>query len=654
MCGISGYLDFDQGVNVAVLQRMNNAIRHRGPDDEGYLLINEAGLQAAAGNDTVAQLKGELPLLAMARYDGCFLGLGHRRLSILDLSPQGHQPMSSAHGRYSVAFNGEIYNYIELRQQLAEMGYVFYTDCDTEVLLRAYEAWGEDCVLHFNGMWAFALWDAQKQTLFCSRDRLGVKPFHYYRKGNHFVFGSELKQLIQDPAVPRVLDEPTLAANLIYGISDYNERTLLKDVVTLPGGCNLTVRLDVPHGCIASFQIRRYWQLNTDYYLQDPPQGYAALIGEEFSRSVRWRLRSDAKIGALLSGGLDSSCIVAEVGAQLAAAGKDPAAFETFTSCYHDAPEHDERHFAQLAAQSAGCSWVPVYPQPVDIAKDFEQLTWHCEGITGFSVLALYKMLDTVAARGVKVVLNGQCGDETMFGYERYYAYYFADLFKRGKWRTLAREFGQASHNSRLTVGQLAAYYAYFNIPAVRNRRREKATAPYLQRRVFEALPYETIAKQIYPGDLRRLQYNELTATQLPHILRFDDRIYMAHAIESRVPFVDYRFVEAAAKIPPNHKIRNGYTKSLMREYIDDKLPQEVTWRTNKIGFSAPTAQWVRGFSQDYLLDLTENARSAPFFRLDKVRELLRTRPNDPVAANFIAIEVFMRKFQATAKGERL
>ena len=141
MCGISGYLDFDQGVNVAVLQRMNDVIRHRGPDDEGYLLINEAGLQAAAGNDTVAQLKGELPLLAMARYDGCFLGLGHRRLSILDLSPQGHQPMSSAHGRYSVAFNGEIYNYIELRQQLAEMGYVFHTDCDTEVLLRAYEAW---------------------------------------------------------------------------------------------------------------------------------------------------------------------------------------------------------------------------------------------------------------------------------------------------------------------------------------------------------------------------------------------------------------------------------------------------------------------------------------------------------------------------------
>lgn len=650
MCGISGFLDMERGVDTATLMKMNQIIRHRGPDDEGYAFFSEKQSLMAWGRDTdPAWPRAGTPPVEQVDGAPFFLGLGHRRLSILDLSIQGHQPMTDETGSLFVAFNGEIFNYVELIQELREMGYAFHTTCDTEVLLNAYRAWGEACVTHFNGMWAFALWDSGKHRLFCSRDRLGVKPFHYYHQGNKLVFGSELKQLIQDDTLPRVMDEETLATNLIYGLSDYNERTLIQDMVMLPGGHNLLVEVDVPGRRIASFAVKRYWKLETDYYSQQPERGYAQLVGEEFSRSVRYRRRSDAKVGALLSGGLDSSCIVAEVCRQMKEERRSPADFHTFTSCYRNAPQHDERSYAQLLAQSAGCTEHLVFPEPEDMARDYERLTWHCEGITGFSVLALYKLLDEVNRQGIKVILNGQCGDETMFGYERYYAFYFADLVKRGKLRQALKEFRMASENSRLSKKQLAEYYAYFNFPVVRNRKKQALAKKYLTPKVARTLNYPLLKPLLFPKSLRELQYYELTATQLTHILRFDDRIYMSHSIESRVPFVDYRFIETAAKIPPRYKIKNGYTKSLMREYMDGKMPNEVTWRKNKIGFSAPADQWVKKFPAGYVENLMRDARSAPYFQLDAIGALYRSKPHDPMIASFIAVETFMRLFDVSS-----
>ena len=241
MCRISGYLNLDTGVDLSVLHRMTQVICHRGPDDEGYLLIDGKTMAARGGTDTMTELG--LPPLEQGDGSAYFLGFGHRRLSILDLSAKGHQPMALEDRGLAVTYNGEIYNYVELRAELETMGYLFRTNCDTEVLLYAYCAWGEDCLSHFNGMWGFALWDSRAGKLLCARDRLGAKPFHYWRQGNRMLFGSELKQLCQDDTVPRSFNRESLAACLVYSMSDYDEQTWIEGFYNLKPGHKLVVTL---------------------------------------------------------------------------------------------------------------------------------------------------------------------------------------------------------------------------------------------------------------------------------------------------------------------------------------------------------------------------------------------------------------------------
>ena len=283
MCGISGFLDLETGVDTDVLQRMTAVIRHRGPDDEGYALIGRTGTAFYGGADT-------LPQLALPPLKGCppaeaFLGLGHRRLSILDLSAAGHQPMFLPERDLVLTYNGEIYNYLELRDQMESLGYRFRTACDTEVLLYAYCQWGEDCLSHFNGMWGFALWDGQEQKLFCARDRLGAKPFHYCRRGNRLLFGSELKQLCQDPAAEKRFNRQTLAANLMYRISDFNDQTLIQGMQVLPPGHKLVVRVDPEEGRITSLAAAPYWTLSVTYDHGKTEDQWAEEVAEEFQKT---------------------------------------------------------------------------------------------------------------------------------------------------------------------------------------------------------------------------------------------------------------------------------------------------------------------------------------------------------------------------------
>ena len=286
MCGISGYLDLKNGVSIQTLRQMNDVIRHRGPDDEGYALIGTEQTLLFGGQDT-APILG-LPVLSDTTDSGAFLGLGHRRLSILDLSPSGHQPMHLPAQQLTLVYNGEIYNYVELRQELEHLGCHFNSSCDTEVLLQAYCVWGEDCLSHFNGMWSFALWDGRANKLFCARDRLGAKPFHYWCQGDKLIFGSELKQLCQDNTIPRCFNHPYLSANLMYGLTDYNDQTLIDGMQVLRPGHQMTVQLDSSRSHIMDIAIRPYWELRVGEYEPLSLTQWQEKVGEEFSRSVRY------------------------------------------------------------------------------------------------------------------------------------------------------------------------------------------------------------------------------------------------------------------------------------------------------------------------------------------------------------------------------
>lgn len=641
MCGISGYLDLDRGVDMDTLRRMTDVIRHRGPDDEGYALIGKGGAAFYRGEDTLPQLS--LPPLEQGG-SGTFLGLGHRRLSILDLSAAGHQPMALPERDLTLTYNGELYNYLELRAQLEALGHRFRTNCDTEVLLHAYCQWGEDCLDHFNGMWGFALWDGKENKLFCARDRLGAKPLHYYHNANKLLLGSELKQLCQDPTIRRTFNRPYLAANLMYRLGDYDDETLIEGMRALPPGHKLVVQVAPEGDRIVSVTVTPYWTLHVRYDDSYTQAQWEEQVAEEFSRACRWRLRSDAPVAALLSGGLDSSCMVTELCGQMS----DPAQLHTFTTSYPGDASCDEWYFADLVNRACGCTGNQILPAPTDIEGQFENVVWHTEGLCGLSLLGVKALLEQVRSQGYKVVLNGQCGDELMLGYERYYAFYFSWLLKTGRIRRLLREFPQAGRHSRLHLHSLAAYVLYFDLPMVRDTRQLHRAERFVKRDLLEMRKKAQLHELLYPRSLEQLQYLELTATQLPNIVRMDDRLFMSASLESRIPFMDYQFVELACRIPPEYKIREGYTKYLMRCVFDARMPREVTWRTNKLGFGAPVDAWARQVSLEYLLSLIRNARTAPYFWQDALEALALRSPVHPAVFEFLTMESFARQFDVS------
>ena len=640
MCGIAGIVNFPNGINSKLLKNMTACISHRGPDDEGYVFVAENRLVYGKGQDSCIEIKRDHSYLNVESIKGeeFFLGMGHRRLSIIDVSSEGHQPMYR--DGCVIVFNGEIYNYLEIKSELVELGMSFKTETDTEVILAAYQRWGEDCVSHFNGMWAFAIWDAKERKLFCSRDRFGVKPFYYYLDTNKFVFGSEIKEIIQDSTIDKVMDEETLAVNLIYGVCDYNERTLIKDIVALKAGHNFILTVDKNYMKIDGTRLEQYWDISFSNQTIDKK-----ILGQEIERSIKYRLRSDVPVGALLSGGLDSSSLVTLICRQLKSEGKRTEEFQTFTACYDDAPEHDERKFAHLVNVYNGCKENLIFPQITEVEKNFEAAVWHLEGIASFKILGTFAVIEAASNKGIKVIINGQNGDETLMGYERYYAFYFMDLIKRGRLVKFLKEYYRASKHSKYSLKTLLLFYFYFCFPFVRKLKKRMDGKKYIKQRVFKSLNKKLVNNLLFPHNLNQLMYNELKATQLPHIIRMDDRSYMKYSVESRIPFLDYEYVEKAVNVLPEEKIKNGYTKNILREYMDDKMPKEVTWRTDKKGFSSPAERWACYYSNEYMENLFRTARSKKYFDIDAIKEVFQKDPGNHIISDFLSVELFMRLF---------
>lgn len=560
MCGIAGVVG-PRPAEEDTLLRMAGVIAHRGPDDEGIYV-------------------GE----------GC--GLAHRRLSILDLSDAGHQPMSTDDGRFWIVYNGEVYNAADIRRDLLAKGHSFHSTSDTEVILHAYQQWGASCVESFNGMWGFAIWDSRERELFCSRDRFGVKPFYFHLSpSGTFVFGSEIKALLAAGLEAKV-NRPYAAHVITTTLLDDGDETFFEGISQLRPAHNMLVR----KGIVTQW---RYWDIDPDdaqerYHFSDPAEGVRELLTD----AVRLRvLASDVQVGSCLSGGLDSSSIVS-----LASRAID-VPMATFSLQYGESG-FDESGYARIVAGEFGCDASYTTPRSEDFFDVLEKMAWfQDEPAAGPGLYSQWHVMQ-LAAPHVKVLLDGQGGDESMAGYRYHLEGYLQALLGRalaGDMRSLARlrrdlpavaqswglslpaAAGRAFGSSRLKNAYFAWRGADSGSDVSADIAAEAAENP-LQRPTLRSL-----------GDpLNDRLYRDVTRDVIPSLLHYEDRNSMAFSIEARTPFLDYRLIEYALTLPGPEKVRDGQTKWLFRRAMEGVTPAPVLERKDKMGYSTPVDGWFR------------------------------------------------------------
>ena len=564
MCGIAGI--FGTGHRPADKGRLKEMVRlqkHRGPDDEGYYFSSDG-----------------------------FLGLGHCRLSIIDVSGKGRQPMSDEAGIKWVVFNGEIYNYVELRASLEELGHTFRSRTDTEVIVHALEEWGEDALGRFNGMWAFAVWDTEKRELLLSRDRLGIKPLYYAQDGRGFVFASEIKALFAGGGLEKSPNGQAIYDYLIsgYGYMDISDHTFFKGVKKVRPGHYMKI---TRAGAAAE---KPYWRLSegavkTGKTAAAVIDGFRAL----FTDAVRLRLRSDVKVGVSLSGGLDSSSVACVAG-EIYGKGR----LSSFSSYFTDAEANEKKYIDEVLGMT-GFEPNFVSPDPKAAVKDLDDIIWHQEEpYSTLSILPQWHIMETARKKGVKVLLTGQAGDETLGGYHKYYFYLFADLIKRIKWGRASREIAAytKTHPAGGIAGEVARILVSSCLPeglrAALSGKGAGANA-FVGKAFSAGLSRSVLTEKKFSGILNNDLYNGLYISPLPSLLHIDDRASMAHSVETRSPFLDYRLIEYLFSVDSDYKIRGGMTKFILREAMKGILPEDVRTRRDKMGFPAPLKTWLRG-----------------------------------------------------------
>lgn len=542
MCGIAGIYKLNGAkVKAEELKVMTDAIIHRGPDGEGHWVSEN----------------GEV-------------GFGHRRLSIIDLSDKGKQPMQYAEGRYTITFNGEIYNYIELKETLVNQGYTFTSNSDTEVLLALYDLKKEKCLDDLDGMFAFALWDEREKKLFCARDRFGEKPFHYYLNESSFVFTSEIKQFWA-AGITKETDQEKLLQFVETGLIDDDKdicRTFFKNIK----------RLDAAHYIIIDAKkkvsIEKYWDVDLD---AKPFTGTIEEAAEKFlelfTKSIRLRLRSDVPVGSSLSGGLDSSSIVMLIDALK---GKDLKQ-NTFSARFKDFEKDEGKHIEAVVKACKNVDVHYTWPDAAYFEKVFDKVTYHQDEPYGSaSIVAQYAVMELAKEHHVTVLLDGQGADEQLAGYLPYYHVYLNQLFymKRSVYN---REFkAYANYHSE----------AHPYIPMIKRETGRMRLGRYKRILLRQELPYHNY--------LHKALKNSTTHLGLKELLRYADRNSMAHSREVRLPFLSHKLVEFVFSLPEGYKLNNGWTKFVLRKAMDTILPHSICWRVDKIGYEPPQKRWIQ------------------------------------------------------------
>ena len=561
MCGIAGILRFDkQPVKKEMVQTMLRIIKHRGPDDEGVFM------------------------------DGS-IGLGHVRLSTLDLTQAGHQPVTDASGRYTIIQNGESYNYIELREELKALGYAFKTQTDTEVVLNGYIEWGEAILDKLNGMLAMAIYDNEKQTVFLVRDRFGVKPLYYHIDAEQMVFASEIPAILEVMRRKPKANDDAIFDYLVFNRTDQTEQTFFEGIFKLQHGCCMTLDLKQAY-TKESLPIRKWYDLGE--HVQNLKSEIINLKSDQaeqrymdlFKKAIEMRLRSDVPWGVCLSGGLDSSAITATIINEL-----KKTDVHSFSAVFQKGCWADESEFID--------EFKGIVPNMHYIYPDADRLYAHLDDYVRIqgeptpttSPYALYCVLDE-AKKYVKVILDGQGSDEALAGYEYIPGLYYKTLFTHLKWGRLAKEIVQYAklHKSWRHV----KYMVFFLLPSKMRMKARVIQRGYIDPSFVAKHEYSVIADKLYGANTMTEMLVNHFEYKLEHLNKWGDRDTMAFGMEGRSPFLDKDLVEYSIALEDRMKIRGGYTKFILREVMKGIMPEKVRKRVDKKGFSIPQDEWFR------------------------------------------------------------
>lgn len=567
MCGIAAIISLKPGrVDDERLRAMGNALRHRGPDGE-YVK------QFISGN--------------------FYVGFVHRRLAILDRSDAGIQPMQYL-GRYTIIHNGEVYNYIEIRSVLLSKGLKFYTGSDTEVIAAAYHYYGKSCVDHFDGMFAFAIWDSSENKLFCARDRFGEKPFYYHidQANQELIIASEMKA-IWAAGVQREPDPQVLFQYLTTGharIAWQPERTFYRHIFQLaPAGC-FELNSD---SILPAFE--QYWDLDKETGIEISDDDAIAQLQNLLTTSISRRLRSDVPLGTSLSGGLDSSLIAM----LCSVAGNSQFSHHSFSAVFPGF-EKDETEYIKEAAKQFHLHSTTTLPSANDLINGIEQMMYHQEEPVGSSsAFAQYLVFRLARENGITVLLDGQGADEVFSGYDRYSKWFLQELIGKNEFARAKKESAALAENGFLPEWSNKNYLAA-KLPAIASYMLERRTVKQQKSAVdlapgfIEASYKRNLIGKPFVGKLNDILYYDTMQGPLQELLHYADRNSMAWGREVRLPFLNHDLVQFLFSLPSGFKMRNGYTKWLLRDAYRERLPEKIAWRKGKTGFETPQKSWMQ------------------------------------------------------------
>ncbi len=610
MCGINGYI----GANSNKIKRMNEVIIHRGPDNSSYKAFNISNKRD--------------------------IFLGHNRLSIIDLSTTANQPFISECEKYCMIYNGELYNYIELKSELKQAGIKFKTESDTEVVFKSILYFGVEAFKKFNGMWAIAFFDLDKNELIMSRDRFGEKPLYYCIEADEFYFSSEIKAILEVSGKKKI-NKLTLNRYLLNGSLDSTNDTFFENIHKVPASTYTSINLSKD---FKALNFIYYWNIKSVVEKEHSKYKISDIVKEFrdiFKDSVKIRLRSDVKVGSLLSGGLDSSIITSEMSKHI-----DNL---NILSSVSSNRKYSEEKFIDIVSKyiNTKSKKVNLDDEPKKIFDLMEKVIWHNdEPIASFSVIAHYLLMEKCHENDIKVILSGQGADELLCGYQKYYIYYILELLKSKKYISFFKELFYYIFNSGL-IKQFSLKEANRYLPQILKRNIKKTDFRSENLKTYDC-QIEKINKFV---SVKERQIMDLTKYSVPALTHYEDRMSMTFSREIRLPFLDFRLVEYILSLPINFKMRYGWTKWILRKSFENDLPSEIIWRKDKKGFTTPQEKWFREdlkndieqfFNSKMLVEqfgLMEQSKIKVFYE-----EFLN---NDKIwykeVFNIIAIEVWLR-----------
>ncbi|MDP3407479.1 asparagine synthase (glutamine-hydrolyzing) [Bosea sp. (in: a-proteobacteria)] len=602
MCGIFGSIGFEPDA------ARIDIVAHRGPDGRGW--------------EVYSSPKGPV-------------ALGHRRLAIIDVSDAGLQPMGDASGRYQMVFNGEIYNYIELREEMRAKGEVFVSESDSEVLLRAYLLWGENALPRLRGMFSFLIWDRRDKKLFAARDRYGIKPLYMTSSPRGVAFASEIKQLLGLPSATNRMNIARVHDFLSSGISDHTSETMFEGVSQVRGGeC---VSIDASEAGAIEVKVRRWYPaVAGDLSISEEEAGER--FRELLTESVKLHLRSDVAVGSCLSGGLDSSAIVCLMSGMMGS-GEGGAKVNTVSACYAE-KSVDEKPFMDAVVAHAHTEPHFIFPKAEDVFQRASDITWHQDEPFGStSIFAQWCVFEEAKRVGVKVMLDGQGADEQLAGYHSGFSYYMADLTRRRQFGQLIRTIIERNRYHGTSVYEQIRNHLVPLLPPkvaglLRSQHRALTQHDWLGTDIIRSKGNPKGALQLASdelglptvADIRTLCMTLTYGSNLAMLLHWEDRNSMAHSIEARVPFLDHPLVEFNLALGNDHKIVGGDTKRVLRKGMSHVLPEVIRERRDKLGFATPEQIWFRGPLRGLVEDGIEKtlSRFPGLMNADGVRALAR------------------------------